>query len=158
MATNSVLSPAAVAVLRFRLRDYRIPVSERTRDAYRELAEAGVMAPVPGSESDYRFIVEGPDRREQILRDAESRIERERFEPPEVGDLSGSARDLLRRLLAGERVDVDERNLPAYRELARARVMYPVSGFAGGPEASFRFTEQGWSRRDEWLAPSAGSP
>jgi hypothetical protein len=35
---------------------------------------------------------------------------------------------------------------------------YPVSGMIGGPESNFRFTEEGWSRREEWIALPAGSP
>ena len=38
--------------------------------------------------------------------------------------------------------------LDAHRELA-AGIMVPVSGFVGGPESSFRFTEEGWGRRHE---------
>jgi hypothetical protein len=61
--------------------------------------------------------------------------------------LSRAARDLLRRRAGGEHVEVTPANLPAYRELASAGVMYPLSGFIVGPEAAFRFTEEGWNRR-----------
>src|SRR5438067_815727 len=67
---------------------------------------------------------------------------------PEV-ELSHAARDVLRRRAAGEGVDVTPDSLEAYRELVRAGVMYPVSGFLRGPEAAFRFTEEGWARKDE---------
>ncbi len=43
-------------------------------------------------------------------------------------------------------------NREAYRELAAAGLMYPVSTFAHGPESLFRFTEEGWRRREEWLS------
>jgi hypothetical protein len=46
-------------------------------------------------------------------------------------------------------IRVDDGNREAYRELARAGIMYPVSTFTRGPEAYFRFTEDGWNRRDE---------
>lgn len=76
--------------------------------------------------------------------------------------LSEAALCLLRLRLAGERCEVTPGNLEAYRELTRAGVMYPVSGFLGGPEASFRFTEDGWRRREEWISAAApqrsGSP
>ncbi len=73
--------------------------------------------------------------------------------------LSRPARTLLRRRANGEHVEVTPANLEAYRELARAGVMYPLSGFMLGPEAVFRFTEEGWNRREELqcsrLTPSA---
>ena len=63
--------------------------------------------------------------------------------------LSKSARKLLRRRASGEHVEVSPDNLEAYRELAKAGVMYPLSAFMQGPESIFRFTEQGWNRREE---------
>ena len=73
--------------------------------------------------------------------------------------LSQAARDLLRRRAKQERVEVTPANLEAYRELARAGIMEPFSGFMRGPEAVFRFTQSGWARREELqrsrFAPSA---
>ena len=73
--------------------------------------------------------------------------------------LSRAARDLLRRRANRERVEVTPANLEAYRELARAGIMEPFSGFVRGPEAVFRFTQLGWERRAELqrsrFAPSA---
>ncbi len=66
-----------------------------------------------------------------------------------VVELSPAAREVLRRRAAGEGVDVTPESLEAYRELVRAGMMYAVSGFLRGPEAAFRFTEEGWARRDE---------
>ena len=74
-----------------------------------------------------------------------------------VTALSAQAQTLLRRRLDRERVDVTEETRPLYRELAAAGLMYPVSGFTNGPEANFRFTEEGWSLRPA-AAPPAGSP
>ncbi len=65
-----------------------------------------------------------------------------------VTELSEAARTLLRRILSSERVGVTPGNLEAHRELAAAGVLYPVSTFARGPESTFRFTEQGWNRRE----------
>jgi hypothetical protein len=65
--------------------------------------------------------------------------------------LSEAALALLRHRLATKDNRVDDSNREAYRELARAGIMYPVSGFVGGPEASFRFTDEGWDRRDEFI-------
>ena len=70
----------------------------------------------------------------------------------ETTNFSEAALFLLRRLVAGERVEVTPDVKEAYRELARAGVMYPASGFVGGPEAIFRFTEEGWARRETILA------
>ena len=64
-----------------------------------------------------------------------------------MSKLSKEARNLLRSL--PEHVEVTAENLEAYRELVRAGVMEPFSGFLRGPEAVFRFTEDGWNRREE---------
>jgi hypothetical protein len=70
----------------------------------------------------------------------------------EVLTLSDAAVAVLRRRIETKRSEVTPENIEAYRELARAGIMYPVSGFVHGPEANFRFTEEGWNRREEWLA------
>jgi hypothetical protein len=142
------LSEAAVFTLRTEIRGYRMPVTDRRLAAYRELAAAGIMEPVPGSDSEYRFTDEGMEHREEILQREAERIESERFEPP-VGRLSESAREQLRRCLAGDE-SVTERNRPAYRELAAARIMIPAHSFVGGREAEYRFTYWGWRRRFEF--------
>jgi hypothetical protein len=72
--------------------------------------------------------------------------------------LSTDALNLLYACATGDNPRVDASNLEAYRELAAAGVMYPVSGFRHGPEAMFRFTESGWRDRLEILAQRAGSP
>lgn len=73
--------------------------------------------------------------------------------------LSEDALALLRRLvLTDDRVEVAADTRPLYRELAAAGIMYPVSGMTRGPEANFRFTDEGWARRHEILARPAGSP
>ena len=71
--------------------------------------------------------------------------------------LSENALSLLRACVTGENPHVNPSNLETYRELACAGVLYPVSGFVGGKEASFRFTESGWNRRHEILAQPAES-
>lgn len=72
---------------------------------------------------------------------------------------SESALSLLRRLvLTDDRVEVTPENKGAYRELAAAGVMFPMSGMTRGPEANFRFTDEGWAIRHEILARPAGSP
>lgn len=73
--------------------------------------------------------------------------------------LSDAAMDLLRRLvLTDDRVEVTSENKGCYRELATAGIMYPISGMTRGPEANFRFTDEGWARRHEILARPAGLP
>src|SRR4051794_9414226 len=111
------LSESAVAVLRFEIKGWKAKDKEGRLPAYRELAEAGIMEPVPGSETDYRFTADGWARREEILHAEQDRIERERFEPPDVNNLSEAAKELLRICATGECPDGDETNRPAYREL-----------------------------------------
>lgn len=69
-------------------------------------------------------------------------------------ELTEAARDLLRIRLSGERVDVAPDNRESYRELARAGLMEPISGFIGGTEAHFRLTKEACDRRVEWLTPA----
>jgi hypothetical protein len=49
-------------------------------------------------------------------------------------------------------VRVDDTTREAYRELARAGLMVPISTFAGGPESAYRLTREGFERRDALLA------
>jgi hypothetical protein len=145
------LSESAVAVLRFEIKGWKSKRPESRLAAYRELAEAGIMEPVPGSETDYRFTAEGMGRREQILNQEHDRIERARFEPPDASNLSETARVLLRRIISGERIEITKENRPAFRELAAARIIYLMSTFAKGAESGYRFTLLGWEQRDEIL-------
>jgi hypothetical protein len=66
--------------------------------------------------------------------------------------LSESALALLRCRLATQDNRGDNTNREAYRGLVRAGIMFAVSGFVSGPEASFRFTDEGWARRGEFIA------
>jgi hypothetical protein len=68
-------------------------------------------------------------------------------------DLSEEARELLRRRVSGEHVEVTDATRGAYRELARAGVMAPASAFLRGPESVFRFTAEGWRHRGELQRP-----
>src|SRR5438046_2039637 len=101
MPETIALSETAVAVLRLRIKGHRVPVRERDLGAYRELAAAGIMEPVSGpdgdAEAEFRFTGDGWARREEILREEQDRIERERYEPPNASNLSKAARELLRR-------------------------------------------------------------
>ena len=69
--------------------------------------------------------------------------------------LSEAARALLRDRIEGASREVDGSNLDVYRELARAGIMYPVSGFVSGPEYLFRWTDAGWARRFELIGLAA---
>jgi hypothetical protein len=140
------LSETAVALLRFRIRGHKVPVADRRLPAFQELVEAGIMEP---DGEDFEFTGDGWAHREAILERETERIERERYEPPDASNLSAAARGLLRRHLAGDD-RVTPENLEAYRELAAARIMIPLSGFATGPEARFVFTYWGWHRRFEF--------
>lgn len=110
---------------------------------YHALRRWSLSVPLPFSESPALGMMLSPPGRRLIAR---------RIAMPVV-ELSRAARSLLRRRAAGEGVDVTPESLETYRELVRAGVMYPVSGFLKGPEAAFRFTEEGWARRDELQRP-----
>lgn len=66
--------------------------------------------------------------------------------------LSAEAQAQMRLHMEQDGIRVDDANREAYRELARAGIMYPVSTFARGPEAYFGFTPEGWDRRHEILS------
>jgi len=99
MPETFALSESAVAVLRFRVKGYRMKVTDSSAEAFRELATAGIMEPVPGADSnpeaEYRFTEDGWARRQELLSEAEQRIERERFEPPDASN--AKARHTARR-------------------------------------------------------------
>jgi len=141
------LSESALALLRFRVKGWPIKFRESDLPAYQELVDTGIMEP---NGQDFRFTKEGLLHRKELLAEAEDRIERGRFEPPDGSNLTEAARELLRRRMGGDD-RVTPENLEAYRELSAARIMYPVSTWAGGPESVFRFTLAGWERRDEWV-------
>jgi hypothetical protein len=105
------LSENAVAELRFRVKGWKMPVTEWRLQALRELVDAGIMEPADG---DFRFTEDGWARREELLHEAEERIERERFEPPDASHLSEAARELLRRRLSGDQ-EVTDANRAAFR-------------------------------------------
>ncbi len=65
--------------------------------------------------------------------------------------LSAEALAQMRLHMEQDGIRVDDGNREAYRELAAAGIMYPVSTFVRGPEAYFRFTPAGWERRHEIL-------
>jgi hypothetical protein len=69
--------------------------------------------------------------------------------------LSISALAVLRLRAKGLRVPVTAELLGAYRELAEAGIMKPVSTWTGGPESVFRFTPLGWQRREQFINGSA---
>ncbi len=143
---TDALSEKAVALLRFRVKSWPMKVSVGDLPAYQELVDTGIMAP---DGDDFRFTDEGYAHREELLREATERIERERFEPPDASDLSESARELLCTCIAGIFPDGNETNRPAYRELVKARIMIPMGSFTKGDECVFRFTYWGYERRFE---------
>jgi len=140
------LSESAVATLRFLVKGWHFPIREQDLPAYRELVDAGIMEPDGDA---FRFTAGGREHREAILEREADRIERERFEPPDAGNLSDSARALLRRIASGERVEITTENRPAFRELAAARIIYLMHTFAKGDDSGYRFTYLGWERRLE---------
>jgi hypothetical protein len=152
------LSAEAVAVLRFEIRGWKSKDPARRRPAYCELAAAGIMEPVPGSEVEYRFTREGLEQGAAILERAAERIERERYEPPDATRLSEAARELLRTCITGGCPEGDETNRPAYRELVAARIMLPLGSFSKGDECVFRLTYWGHKQRFELAGMNNPSP
>ena len=148
------LSEAAVAVLRFRIKGHQMPVTERNLPALRELVDAGIMEPLPGPVTEFRFTEAGMEHREEILDAAETHRISLIPHLPEQVVLSDRARELLRTCLDGEHPDGDEFNRPAYRELVKAGIMMPVGSFTKGDECVFRFTHRGWERRFEFAKMS----
>jgi hypothetical protein len=150
MPDTITLSENAVALLRSRIGGRKSPARDIDRAGFDELVAAGLME--PDGAGDYRFADDDAARREEVLRAEEERIERGRFEAPDASHLTEAGKALLRRLVVdSERVDVTAETRSAYRELAAARIMYPLHGFIGGKEAAFRFTYWGWHGRHEWL-------
>ncbi len=143
------LSENAIAVLRFRSKGWPWKVSEGNVAAFQELAAAGIMEP---DGDDFRFTDNGRARRQEILAAAEAHLRSLDPQLPERIDLSRAATRTLARHMAGDK-EVTNANREAYRELARAGIMVPVSTFIGGSESLFRFTWQGWERRYEFQRP-----
>jgi hypothetical protein len=144
------LSEAAIAVLRFRIRGYRMPLTEKRLSAFRELADAGIMEPVPGPVAEFRFTAMSAERRQEILSQSEIRLARARHVIPGNVTLSDAAREMLRTCIDGRIPDGDETNRPSFRELVAANIMMPIGTFARGDDCVFRFTYAGWERRYEF--------
>jgi hypothetical protein len=147
------LSEFAVAVLRFRVKGYRTKLTDHSRDAFRELAAAGIMEAVPGRdgdpEADYCFTKEGWARRREYLDAAEAHLLSLEPRLQDRIDLSEAARELVPVCAAGSIPDADDATRPIYRELAKAGIMMPIGTFTKGDDTVFRFTNQGWERRFE---------
>jgi hypothetical protein len=154
MPDTIALSASAVGVLRFEIKGYQSRVKGSRLSAYQELAAAGIMEPVPGLDSEFRFTEDGWARREELLSAAEAHLRSLEPRLPDRIDLSDVARDVLARYLAGDE-HVTDATRPAFRELAKAGIMRSVGTFAKGDDCVFRFTRQGWERRFEWLDRSS---
>jgi hypothetical protein len=63
-------------------------------------------------------------------------------------ELTDAARDLLRRRLAGERVEVTDETRPLYRELVDSGLMIPLRTFASGPYSAYRLSDAACDLRD----------
>jgi hypothetical protein len=76
--------------------------------------------------------------------------------------LSENAVVLLRRRLAGERVEVTDETRPFYRELVEAGMMISLHTFALGRDSAYRLTDAACDLRDAERAgltsPSIPSP
>ena len=143
------LSESVLAVLRLRAKGLRLPVTDRRLEAYRELADAGIIEP---DRDDFRFTDDGWARREELISAAEAHLRSLEPRLPERIELSRAARRALARHLAGDK-EVTDANRDAYRELARAGIMVSVGTFIKGDDCVFQLTHQGWERRQEFQRP-----
>ena len=75
-----------------------------------------------------------------------------------MDDLSDGALALLRRRLAGERIEVDEFSKPIYRELAEAGLVDPIHTMTGGRDSHYRLTLLAMEHKSEFLNASNLSP
>jgi hypothetical protein len=73
-------------------------------------------------------------------------------------ELTDAALALLRRRLAGERVDVTDETRPLYRELVRAGLMMPLHSFARGNEGAYRLTEAACDLREAVIGRANHAP
>ncbi len=55
-------------------------------------------------------------------------------------------------------IRVDDANRAIYRELAKAGLMLAGHSFRDGREAFYVFTEEGWSRRADWVRANGPLP
>lgn len=55
--------------------------------------------------------------------------------------LSETALALLKRRIAGERVEITDQTRPFYRELVAAELMIPLHTTTGGDESAYRLTK-----------------
>lgn len=143
------LSRSALAVLRLRAKGLRLPATDRRLEAFRELADAGIMEP---DGEDFRFTEDGWARREELMSAAQAQLRSLEPRLPERIDLSRAARRTLARHLAGDK-EVTGANRDAYRELARVGIMESVGTFIKGDDCVFQLTHQGWERRHEFQRP-----
>jgi hypothetical protein len=142
-------SKSALAVLRLRAKGLRLPVRDLRLEAYRELADMGIMEP---DGDDFRFTEDGWARREELICAAETHLRSMEPRLPERIEISRAASRTLARHLAGDK-KVSDANRDAYRELARAGIMESVGTFIQGDDCVFQLTHQGWERRHEFQRP-----
>jgi hypothetical protein len=72
--------------------------------------------------------------------------------------LSESAREILRRRLSGQRVEVTDETREFYRELAAAGLAEPVHTFTKGRDSHYRLTLAAMERKTEFLSLSIPVP
>ena len=72
--------------------------------------------------------------------------------------VSEGAHALLRRRLAGERVEVTDETRPLYRELEGAGMMIPLHTFALGRESAYRLTDAACDLRESVNGRSSHGP
>ncbi len=93
------LSETAITVLRFELRGWAAKDPARRQDAYRELADAGLMEPVSPNSSSYRLCPSALHALPAILAQQEKLLRDERRPAPGLDSLSLPALRLYERFL-----------------------------------------------------------
>ncbi len=136
MPHSIALSRLARSLIQLHLTGEQSEVTPQNLGAYGNLTRAGLMVSTNG-ESSFQVTEEALARRREFV--------------PHSDGLSGAALALLKRLLVGEEIEVSDETRSRYRELAMAGIMVAGHTFAKGDESVYKFTEEGWKRRYEWL-------
>ena len=136
MPHSIALSRLARNLIQLHLTGEQADVTPQNLGAYSNLASAGLKVSTNG-ESSFTVTAEALARRREFV--------------PHSDGLSGAALGMLKRLLAGEEIEVSDETRSRYRELAMAGIMVAGHTFAKGVESVCKFTEEGWKRRHEWL-------
>lgn len=134
------LSETAIAVLRFELRGWKAKDPSRRVEAYRELAEAGLMEVVQGGPMTFRFRSVAVPYLSAILAQEEARELGERQPTPDLESLSLPELRLFARLQDGEDVAAIQDGC-AVQDLVRTGVLIARNPFDDARRTEYRLSE-----------------